>query len=198
MLGGLWFQPKAFCFLGLILIYFLHTKATEKKNKIKMYQCLGPSLSLMQRNFWQEKHKAQASRGFPKCDNTDAETAPLSLSYCSPGSIQRPDLTWRKIVLLQMIPHLHETREQTVVFLIICAQPIASAAWHVHPWVRGQRVFLMACSSYACRQQRKVEISDRSMELFCHVAFSLSTSPAVTTWDPSIRQFVGLFRLFLI
>lgn len=37
--------------------------------------------------------------------------------------------------------------------------------------------------------QRKVEISERAMEPFCHVSFSLSSSPAVTTWDPSIRIF---------
>lgn len=103
----------------------------------------------------------------------------------------------RRFVLLQMIPHLHETMELTVVFLIMRAQPIPSAAWHMHPWVRVQRVCLMACSSCACRQQKKVEISDRSMEQFCHVTFRLSSSPAATTWDPSIRQFVGLFRFFL-
>lgn len=86
----------------------------------------------------------------------------------------------RRFVLLQMIPHLHETMELTVVFLIMRAQPIPSAAGHMHPWVRVQWVCLMACSSCTCRQQKKLEISDRSMEQFCHVTFSLSSSPAAT------------------
>lgn len=57
------------------------------------------------------------------------------------------------------------------------------------PWVKRQWRVLVACSSYICRHQRKAEISERSMEPFCHVSFSLSGSPAVTTWDLSIRLF---------
>lgn len=118
-----------------------------------MYQCLGPSLSLMQLNFWQGKQKAQSGSGFPNHDNADAETAPLALSYSRPGSIQRPDLTSQKMFCSRWVPIfmrpgnwlssfwscVHSPYPVLLDTCVLGSGASGSFAWHVPPTRAGSR-----------------------------------------------------------
>lgn len=92
-----------------------------------------------------------------------------------------------------MFTHLHESRELTEISWV--HSPYSVLLDTCSPWVRDQWVFLMTWRCCARRQWRKVEISDRSMEQFCHLLPSVC--PVTHCYHFSIRQFVGLFRLFL-